>query len=383
MARNTELTLTTDLESTFKPPNFTVKELRDAVPAHCFERSALRSSLYVVQDLALIALFGYLATFIDSALPTPLPYLAWPLYWAAQGVVATGIWVIGHECGHQAYSTSKAINNGVGWVLHSALLVPFYSWRYSHSSHHKATNHMARDEVFVPKTRKQVGVSPDAPAVPSILTTIDDTPLYTLYRAIGMTVAGWPLYLYQNASGPKYAKGASHFNPNSILFKPHQYYDIILSDIGVAITLSILAYFCHVFSFLTVVKFYVMPYLVVNFWLVTITYLQHTHPSVPHYRANEWDFIRGALCTVDRSFGPILDYCLHNITDTHVVHHLFSTMPHYNAMEATKAIRKVLGPYYFYDNTHWAVALWENNVRCKFVEDEGDILFWRRPVAQQ
>ncbi len=46
-----------------------------------------------------------------------------------------------------------------------------------------------------------------------------------------------------------------------------------------------------------------MPYLIVNNWLVMITFLQHTHPSLPHYHSYEWDWLRGALSTVDRSYG--------------------------------------------------------------------------------
>jgi hypothetical protein len=62
-----------------------------------------------------------------------------------------------HECGHQSYSSSKSINNFVGWVLHSILLVPYHSWRISHGQHHAATGHMTRDQVFVPRTRSQLG----------------------------------------------------------------------------------------------------------------------------------------------------------------------------------------------------------------------------------
>jgi fatty acid desaturase len=47
----------------------------------------------------------------------------------------------------------------------------------------------------------------------------------------------------------------------------------------------------------------VIPYLVVNFWLVCITFLQHTHPNLPHYDDNEWDWLKGALATVDRRCG--------------------------------------------------------------------------------
>lgn len=118
-----------------------------------------------------------------------------------QGLVFTGIWVIAHECGHQAsalpctcrttlpaaytpllqsFSESKTINNSVGWVLHSALLVPYHAWRITHAQHHAATGHMTRDQVFVPKTASDVGLK--TPENGSWLDNVDDlledAPLY-------------------------------------------------------------------------------------------------------------------------------------------------------------------------------------------------------------
>ena len=58
---------------------------------------------------------------------------------------------------------------------------------------------------------------------------------------------------------------------------------------------------------------------------------QHTHPALPHYVDGEWEWLRGALATVDRSYGRVLDAVFHHITDTHVAHHLFPQMPHYHA----------------------------------------------------
>jgi len=43
-------------------------------------------------------------------------------------VVTAGVWVIAHECGHQAFSNSQLINDTVGFILHSCLLVPYFSW---------------------------------------------------------------------------------------------------------------------------------------------------------------------------------------------------------------------------------------------------------------
>jgi omega-6 fatty acid desaturase (delta-12 desaturase) len=87
-------------------------------------------------------------------------FAGWQVYALAAGLVGTGLWIVAHECGHQAFSTSKSLNNAVGWVLHSALGVPYHSWRISHAKHHAATSHCTRDEVYVPRTRSEKGLPP-------------------------------------------------------------------------------------------------------------------------------------------------------------------------------------------------------------------------------
>ena len=55
-----------------------------------------------------------------------LRFALWNVYAFAAGTVATGLWVIAHECGHRAFSDSNTVNDAVGLVLHSALLVPYH-----------------------------------------------------------------------------------------------------------------------------------------------------------------------------------------------------------------------------------------------------------------
>ena len=50
-----------------------------------------------------------------------------------------------------------------------------------------------------------------------------------------------------------------------------------------------------------VVCVYGIPLLIVNAFLVLITYLQCTHPTLPHYDSSEWDWLRGALATIDHT----------------------------------------------------------------------------------
>ncbi|ORX40112.1 putative delta-12 fatty acid desaturase [Kockovaella imperatae] len=384
----------------FIVPNFTVKQLLDAIPAHCFKRSAIRSSLYIVQDAIAIAALVYGAYHIDSFLgrfnlsnvafhaARAALYIA---YTVVTGFFGTGIWVIAHECGHQGFSSSRNINFVVGWVLHSALLVPFHSWRISHARHHAATGHMTRDEVFVPKTRKQLGLpelaeegevrglSVSESRQAEFREALDDSPLVLIIKMILRQTLGWPLYLFMNATGQEhYPAGTNHFTPSSIIFKPSQYSQVLMSDLGCILMLGALGYWAFQRSVLEVVAIYGIPYLWVNNWLVAITFLQHTDAQLPHYSPEKWTFARGALATIDRNFfGFVGPYILHGIAETHVCHHICSKIPHYNAWEATQALKEFLGVHYYKSEENFLVSFWKSSRDCQFVEDEGDVLFFK------
>ncbi|XP_057953719.1 delta(12)-acyl-lipid-desaturase-like [Malania oleifera] len=351
-----------------KPP-FTLSQVKKAIPPHCFRRSLLHSFSYLLYDLVLVALFYYIATTYFHHFPSPLFHLAWPLYWAVQGCVLTGVWVIAHECGHHAFSDHQWLDDTVGLILHSALLVPYFSWKYSHRRHHSNTGSLDRDEVFVPKPKSKM---------PRYSKFLNNPPGRVLSLFITLTL-GWPLYLAFNVSGRTYDRFACHYDPYGPIYSDRERAQIYISDAGVLGVAYLLYKLALSRGLAWVLGVYGVPLLIVNGFLVLITYLQHTHPALPHYNSSEWDWLRGALATVDRDYG-ILNKVFHNITDTHVAHHLFSTMPHYHAMEATKAIRPVLGEYYQLDRTPIYKAMWREARECVYVEqDEGDHskgVFW-------
>ena len=117
------------------------------------------------------------------------------LYSGLMGTAMTGLWVIGHECGHGAFGDNWIQNDFFGFIIHSALLVPYFSWKYSHNKHHKYTNHLILGESHVPSTKKtylslRKMLGDDAFAVVDIF--------FHLF-------IGWPLYLFYNFSGGRTA----------------------------------------------------------------------------------------------------------------------------------------------------------------------------------
>jgi omega-6 fatty acid desaturase / acyl-lipid omega-6 desaturase (Delta-12 desaturase) len=352
-------------------PPFTLGDIKRAIPPHCFQRSALRSFSYLLHDLAIAAGLLYLAVAGIPALPSAAlrRFVAWPLYWAAQGSVLTGVWVIGHECGHHAFSDYPLLDNAVGFVLHSALLTPFFAWKYSHRRHHANTGSMENDEVYVAKTRD---------ALRWYTPLVFGNPVGRLvYIALQLTLA-WPLYLAFNLSGQNYGgRFTCHYDPYSPLYTAQERVPVLASDAGILAALLTIYKLSVAFGFWTVVRLYGVPVLIVSVLFVLITYLHHTHLALPHYDSSEWDWLRGALATMDRDYG-LLNRVLHNVTDTHVLHHIFPNMPHYHAMEATRAMRPLLGEYYMFDDTPIVKATWREAKQCIYVEpgEEHKGVYW-------
>ncbi|KAI0437355.1 fatty acid desaturase-domain-containing protein [Xylaria telfairii] len=390
----------------FEVPDYTIKDIRDAIPKHCFERSAATSLYYVARDIASLAGTFYLFhTYVtpENIPSTPARALLWGLYTVLQGLFGTGMWVLAHECGHQAFSPSKVLNDTVGWILHSALLVPYFSWKISHGKHHKATGNMERDMVFIPKTRDE-RASRLGKLAHELSELGEETPIVTFIMLLGQQLIGWPNYLLTNVTGHNNHErqsegrgkgkrngafgGVNHFNPSSPLYEAKDAKLIVLSDIGLAITISALVYLGNNFGWSNLLVWYFIPYLWVNHWLVAITFLQHTDPSLPHYTGESWNYVRGAAATIDREFGFIGRQLLHGIIETHVLHHYVSTIPFYNADEASEAIKKVMGRHYRADTKDGSLgfikAMWNSARMCHWVEPsegaEGEgkgILFFR------
>jgi omega-6 fatty acid desaturase (delta-12 desaturase) len=361
------------MEAVPKEAPFTLKQIRDAVPAHCFERSTFWSSFYLARDVAMaLVMLLVVAPWIDTVSSVALRVVLWTAFAVLQGVILTGVWVCAHECGHSAFSSSDNINNVVGLVAHSALLVPFFSWKFTHAAHHGATNHITKDQVFVPFVEKE------APPMEKIWEVLEDAPLLNLVYAVRMFLIGWPAYLIANVSAAPPAKSdefASHFLPNSSIFSKEQRFYVTVSNYGLVVVLGLLSIWINRYGFAHFATRYLFPYLNVNFWLIFYTYMQHTSKDVPHYDDNEWTFIRGALATIDRPYH-FLDFFHHHIGTSHVAHHFFSRIPHYHAAEATVHIKKVVGKYYVYDPENVFVAFWREFCACKFVAGKDGVLWF-------
>ncbi|KAG8873843.1 hypothetical protein FRB97_006412 [Tulasnella sp. 331] len=397
-------------------PNLTTKDLMSVIPPHCFKPSLWRSMRYFLQDIFFLSSFLYIAhTYIPQINPEnielghPVVYnaarfVAWNVYGFLAGLWGMGLFDIGHDSGHGAFSLYRSVNDTVGFLTHTFIGVPYFSWKITHKHHHANTSHLQNDYPYVPYTRSEWNLPPVNEEKENMEGTfvaedlqhefsehLEYSPVFSAVWFAAQLVIGWWAYLFADIKSQRsYPVITNHFTPKAPLFAAHQWKDVAISNFGIAIWLGSIIYSIKAFGFLPVLRTYMVPYVWTNHWIIFITWLNHTDPALPHYDGKVFTFARGALCTFDREmmggpslFDKICNYiCMvatHSVMETHVAHHVCSRIPHYLAWDAKAEIDKLLAKHGI--NCKGAPATWSEGLRImketKFIEDTGDVRFYK------
>ncbi|MBR8833661.1 MAG: fatty acid desaturase [Stigonema ocellatum SAG 48.90 = DSM 106950] len=326
---------------------FTLGDLKAAIPSECFQPNVGKSLFYFFRDILIISLLYAAAHYLDS-------WWLMPIFWVMQGTMFWALFVVGHDCGHQSFSKTKWLNDFIGHLSHTPLLVPYHGWRISHRTHHQNTGNLDNDESWYPVTESQYKVMPFPEK-------------FARYYAF---LLAYPLYLFKRTPN----KQGSHFSPNSPLFKPSEKWDVITSTILCSLMVGLLAFLTYQWGWMWLLKYYVGPYIVFVVWLDLVTFLHHTESDIPWYRGEDWNFLKGAISTIDRDYGFINH--IHHDIGTHVAHHVFLNIPHYNLKKATAAIQPIMGDYFRKCEKPIWTALWHSWVSCHFVPDTGGKVYY-------
>lgn len=261
-----------------KKVHIDIQQLRERIPAHCFKPSTSRSLGYLLHDLSILVGLLAAALWLDGHLDDygygyARPIIRYVVYPSLAGLPLTGLWVLAHEAGHGAFSSNSLVAHSVGWVLHSALLNPYFSWRSSHGRHHQFANNISTDLNYVPPMRDEYTELFRGKI--DLEHLVEDAPLYVLTRIVFQQAIGWPWYLLTHItagpnSSPKKSRGwwdNSHYLPGSSLFRPSEFWYIIASDIGIAGTGFAIYTLGQKLGALTVVWTYLLPVMWVNHWI--------------------------------------------------------------------------------------------------------------------
>lgn len=367
------------------------KEIKAVLPKDSFRPETKKSLGYLSVSTigtAICTAFGIsMLRFFNPSNLLTLPF--WTLYSLGTGTVAMGLWVLGHECGHGAFSTNKKLQDAVGYIIHSIMLVPYYSWQRSHAVHHMYCNDVDLGETHVPELEEE-GSLVGRKWLMDTFGRKAGIRMWGGLQGFLHLLIGWPAYLLIGATGGKGRGMTNHFFPNPLtkpkypkkeLFPGNWKKKVLKSDIGVAAVVCALVGWGLRNGLSQVMALYGGPLIVVNAWLVIYTWLQHTDTDVPHFSQSDHSFVKGALHTIDRPYDKMdpfgfVDFLHHKIGSTHVAHHFDSSIPHYKALAATNAIIKHFPEMYLYDPTPIRLALWRVCKGCTAITKRGDRWVW-------
>lgn len=255
-----------------------MKLIKDQIPPSCFERNAFIAFSYLARDIIYASVLVWLALKIDLVPSPALRFVLWMIYGFWQGCVGTGLWIVGHECGHGAFTSSNLVNDTVGWIVHSVLLVPYFSWKITHARHHRYTNNMERDTAFVPSTGNSTEETssvdmPIAGGLAAWAELFHDTPIHTAFSMLKHQLVGWQAYLlFYATAGSKStptpsSSWQSHFDPFCALFLPSQRHLIVLTDLGLLMVGTTLYWLANTLGGSKIFFLYFVPYFWVHHWL--------------------------------------------------------------------------------------------------------------------
>ena len=88
-------------------------EVLAAIPEECFKKDTAKSMGYAIIGVAMTAMCAIFAYNFIPLTVAAIP--AWIAYAVVTGTVATGPWVVAHECGHGAFSDNRTLQDAVGY----------------------------------------------------------------------------------------------------------------------------------------------------------------------------------------------------------------------------------------------------------------------------
>ncbi len=298
-----------------------ISDVVRTLPKSCFEKNWRKACLSIITTLSAVTI-GYAAIAFS-------PWFLLPIAWFFTGTAMTGLFVIGHDCGHRSFAKQRWVNDWVGHIMMMPLIYPFHSWRILHDHHHVNTNKLGVDNAWDPWTFESF--------------TTASPVMQRLYRA--MRGSFWWL-----ASVAHWA--VLHFDVRN--FAPRDRKNI---KISVSVVILFSAVFFPTLYFTVglwgIVKFWLMPWLGYHFWMSTFTLVHHTIPEIQFHPEQNWAAVPAQLAgTVHCDYPKWVEVLCHDI-NVHVPHHISVAIPSYNLRQAHKSLMANWGEHIHLRRFDW------------------------------
>lgn len=306
------------------PDDVKLSDIVRSMPDEVFEIDNVKAWKAVALTIASLA--GSLWLVAQS------PWYLLPFSILLAGTAATGLFVVGHDCGHRSFSNNKLVEDIVGTLMFAPLIFPFEPWRIKHNHHHAHTNKLEEDTAW-------------HPIMPDDIKNWSSWTKWTASFFLGSPLKCW-------ASIGHWL--IWHFNPS--LYTEKQMDRVKWSwaacagFVGIVMPLIVAN-----FGWMGLAKYWFGPWMGYHFWMSTFTVVHHTAPHIPFKSDEDWNAAKAQLSgSVHCDYPGWVDTLTHDIS-WHVPHHVSSKIPWYNLRKATGSLRENWGSYMTECKFNWRI----------------------------
>jgi omega-6 fatty acid desaturase (delta-12 desaturase) len=316
----------TEVDDRLRETPLSLHELRQAIPPQFRKPDDITSwcALARVLGSAGICLWMLSLVQIDGG-----AVLVWKLaglgtLWVLYGWVLVGLFALGHDCGHGAFSGRSWVNTAIGHLCMSPLANSLLVWRVTHDHHHSHTQLRGQDVDWSANLRTRTEFASRHPRCPILVRWG-----YRLPFGIFIWIA-W------NAI----RRGA---NVRSMLTRPQWQTtktQLLCSNLlMVACVFAIYGGLWFWVGFWGMLKYHGVPAAVAMITGSFILTVQHANSESVLYATGAWDRVRSQLASsFDVRFPSWIEYLWCNI-NIHVPHHIAPGIPWYHLKKAASGLQ--------------------------------------------
>jgi omega-6 fatty acid desaturase (delta-12 desaturase) len=316
-----------DVDAYAREHGVDIGDVRALIPPECHVISPARSWFALLVAFIRLAaaelVLYHLPLTSGLALLWQIPALLAALLFA--GWTFTGLFVLGHDCAHMAFSERRWVNVVVGYVTLSPEFTGFHNWRIWHNFHHAKTQLRGQDPDWAEKMMTRAEFEKASFNDKAHVRLGFGTPL-------GLLVGFWVgmfrrTFMKSLAPQIPLGRGAARELFTSTL--------IMAASVG-AISYTLM----RLGGPWVMVKHYYIPAFIAAGHGALLTYLHHSSPDALVFDRAGWTPFRGQVVSTFNVRFPRWIEALWFDINIHLPHHLAPKIPWYNLRAAAAAIAK-------------------------------------------
>jgi omega-6 fatty acid desaturase (delta-12 desaturase) len=310
-----------------------LRDIFETIPKPCFVISAWRSWASLVRVIGSFALLTWAIIAVPLSSGTDLLWQV-PVHgilWLLSGLSLLGLFVLGHDCGHRAFSNKPWVNRLVGHICHSPLANAFQTWVVTHDHHHSQTQRRGQEVDWASHLMTAEELEQTTWRSHPVVRLGYALPFGIFFWIIWNTIRRGFLVRWQIGEGKwQRERGRLLFSNLCMLLAMVGVYGGLLSTVGLWMTLEI----------------YAIPAVIANIFGALIITVQHANRHTLLYTAEGWSPLRGQLVsTFDVRFPRWMEWMWCDI-NIHIPHHIAPRIPWYHLRQASAAIQAEWPEYY-------------------------------------